>query len=87
MEDNQTTETVPNLITTGEAQWTELTRVLSEEMGFVITYHVLDSLHFGLPQQRKRVYLAARRDGIAPLPFEDRVPPAPCRLADILEDL
>jgi len=55
-------ENVPTLPTLGAPQWTRLRDGL-HRLGFAVISTVLDASTFGLPQQRRRLYVMARRDG------------------------
>lgn len=61
-------ENVMALQTVGVHTWTTLQNML-KSMGFAITYRVLDSVDFGLPQHRKRLYIVGRRDGVVLRPW------------------
>lgn len=76
-------ENVPQLLTQG-ARWALLTDAL-DALGFARTHAVLDAAEFGVPQRRRRLYLAARRDGVAPRPMDAYVPAAPVTLEAVLE--
>lgn len=65
-------ENVPTLPTLGAPQWTRLCDGL-HRMGFAVRHAVLDASSYGLPQQRRRLYVMARRDGESP----PTVPSAP----------
>ena len=58
-------ENVPTIVRTGNEQWTRLCAGL-EGMGFALEVGVLDAQTFGVPQVRKRLYLAGRRGGRRP---------------------
>ncbi len=76
-------ENVSNLVTTGNEEWEALLRGLAER-GFETHHSILNALDFGLPQDRKRVYLVGRRDPslLAPPPPPPVLPRA-C-LGDVL---
>jgi DNA (cytosine-5)-methyltransferase 1 len=54
-------------------------------LGYHVEWNVLDSLLFGLPQERERVFLAASRDGeTGLLPADPSLPKAP-RFGDVMQ--
>lgn len=80
-------ENVQALLTTGAARFDALMSALRDR-GFTATYSVLNAADFGLPQNRKRVYVAGSRcsgvDTDAPQ-FAHRCATPQRRLGDILE--
>ena len=68
-------ENVPTLLTTGSEQWSRIVDALVD-LGFERPQHrILNAADFGVPQERKRLYAVARRDG-HPL-HNDLSPPLP----------
>lgn len=53
--------------------------------GYDVAWQVLNAADFGLPQQRHRVYIVARKDCAAPLAFPVPAPLAPATLGAIVE--
>lgn len=83
-------ENVPTLRTIGVECYDRILGRL-EDLGFVVETGVLNAHHFGLPQERKRLYIVGRRGGQVPLPFSttDEVRDAALSsstIADILQD-
>ena len=77
-------ENVPTLMTNGGDEWAKLLRGL-RRLGFALDGAVLDSVEFGLPQRRRRLYVVGRRDGVAPKPLADAPTTRATTLRDILE--
>lgn len=77
-------ENVPTLLTNGGDEWAKLLRGL-RRLGFALDGAVLDSVEFGLPQRRRRLYVVGRRDGVAPKPLADAPTTRATTLRDILE--
>lgn len=77
-------ENVPTLLTIGAAQWKRLYDALQAQ-GFEIDYAILNACNFGLPQQRKRMYIVGRRDGGNIKPLADYAVNSCATLNDILE--
>ncbi len=55
---------------------------LEEELGYQVSWKVLDSVHFGVPQSRKRVFIVGTKEEKVPL---DNFEPTYAVLNDILE--
>jgi site-specific DNA-cytosine methylase len=79
-------ENVNTLPATGGHRWDALRQGLTD-MGFALEWSVLDASHFGVPQARKRLYLAASRTGVPPRPMERETTRTRPTLRDILEDV
>jgi DNA (cytosine-5)-methyltransferase 1 len=53
-------ENVPNVLTKKSKEGTmflDLIRQISSEMGYEVSYHVLNSVNFGVPQSRRRAFI------------------------------
>ena len=77
-------ENVPQLQTMDGGH--RLARILDtlHAWGFDTTHDILNSVHFGLPQRRKRLYICARRDGHV-RDIREYTPSPPATLGDIIE--
>ena len=81
-------ENVSNLKTVGSDCWNSLCTRLERDEGFVTSHAILNSLEFGLQQERKRLYLVGRRDGGSIHAWTDTkswLPRAATRICDILD--
>ncbi|MBR8828449.1 MAG: DNA (cytosine-5-)-methyltransferase [Gomphosphaeria aponina SAG 52.96 = DSM 107014] len=75
-------ENVPNLLKHNRGNtWQIISKKLSE-LGYKISYCILNSKHFGLPQDRARIYLVGTLTKQVHL---DNFPESHCFLKDILE--
>jgi len=75
-------ENVPNLLKHNRGNtWQIISKKLSE-LGYKISYCILNSKHFGLPQDRARIYLVGTLTKQVHL---DNFPESHCLLKDILE--
>lgn len=78
-------ENVAGILTQGRDCFDELISTLERD-GFTVEYGVLMATEFGVPQLRKRLYIAARRDGVPPLKMRDDLPePIPTSLRSVIE--
>ena len=50
-------ENVPGLLTHDKGQTFEIIKKTLDELGYTVDYKVLNSAEFGVPQQRKRIYI------------------------------
>lgn len=59
-------ENVPGLLTSNEGRDFAKIKICLEECGYDISWRVLDSQYFGVPQRRRRIYIVGYLGGICP---------------------
>lgn len=63
-------ENVSNLISINNGEIMKSILAKLNEIGYNVTYEILDSSNFGIPQSRKRVYIVGIRKEITNMPFQ-----------------
>ena len=76
-------ENVPQFETQSGDRYERLLDTL-DDWGFRVDVAVLDARDFGVPQQRKRLFIVGRRGGGAPLPLARAEGPRTARIRDVL---
>ena len=80
-------ENVKGLVNHDKGRTYQTIRNTLEEIGYTVYEQVLNSKHFGVPQQRERLYIVAFRNDIDSSSFRFPAPTDPTkRLKDILEE-
>ena len=67
-------ENVPGLLTHDEGNTFKIIENTLKELGYTVDYKVLNSADFGVPQQRKRVYIVGFRKDLVPEGFKFEYP-------------
>lgn len=79
-------ENVKGLLKHNKGQTYQVIKNTFEELGYTVYETILNSRHFGVPQQRERLYIVAFRNDIAPSSFSFPSPiDSSKRLRDIIE--
>ncbi|HMI09941.1 MAG TPA: DNA cytosine methyltransferase [Candidatus Saccharimonadales bacterium] len=67
-------ENVPGLLTHDKGQTFEIIKKTLDEIGYTVGYKVLNSAEFGVPQQRKRIYIVGFRKELVADDFDFEFP-------------
>lgn len=67
-------ENVPGLLTHDGGKTFEIIQAALKEIGYTVDHKVLNSADFGVPQQRKRIYIVGFRKNLVPKDFEFEYP-------------
>ena len=67
-------ENVPGLLSHDSGRTFKVIDNALKELGYTVDYKVLDSSHFGVPQQRKRIYIVGFREDVVLNDFEFEFP-------------
>lgn len=67
-------ENVPGLLTHDQGNTFKVIEKTLKDLGYTVDYKVLNSAHFGVPQQRKRIYIVGFKKDLVPKDFEFTFP-------------
>ncbi len=67
-------ENVPGLLTHDKGKTFEIIKKTLDELGYTVDYQVLNSAEFGVPQQRKRIYIVGFRKDLVDEGFKFEYP-------------